>query len=74
MVKKISASVDHDICIGNAMCTSIAPNAFTLSDDRRSVPTTPNADSVEQIIEAAENCPVAAISITYTDTGQKLFP
>ena len=74
MARKISVSVDHDVCIGNAMCVSIATKAFTLNDDRKSVPADPDGDSEETIMEAAENCPVAAITVTDANTGERLFP
>ena len=74
MARKIQVSVDHDICVGNAMCITIATNAFKLNDERQAVSADPDGDTEEIIMEAAENCPVAAITVTDTDTGEKLFP
>ena len=31
-------------------------------------------DTEELSLEAAENCPVAAITVTDSDTGEQLFP
>jgi len=74
MARKISVSVDHDVCVGNAMCVTIAAKAFALNDDRQSIPADPDSDTEEVIMDAAENCPVAAITVTAANTGEQLFP
>lgn len=74
MARKISVSVNHDLCVGNAMCVTIATKAFVLNDDRQSTPADPDSDTEELIIEAAENCPVSAITVTDADSGEQLFP
>ena len=74
MARKISVSVNHDLCVGNAMCVTIATKAFVLNDDRQSTPADPASDTEELIIEAAENCPVSAITVTDADSGEQLFP
>ena len=74
MARKITVSVDHDVCVGNAMCVTIATKAFELNDDRQAAPANPDGDTEELILEAAENCPVAAITVTDADTGEQLFP
>jgi len=74
MARKISVSVDHDVCVGNAMCITIATNAFDLNAERQAQPANPDGDTKELILEAAENCPVAAITVTDADTGEQLFP
>ena len=74
MARKIQVSVDHDICVGNAMCITIATNAFELNEERQAVSANPDGDSEELILEAAENCPVAAIKVIDAETGEQLFP
>ena len=37
-------------------------------------PSIPLADTVEKILEAAENCPVSAIFVEDAETGEQLFP
>ena len=74
MARKISVSVDHEICVGNAMCITIATKAFLLNDERQAVSANPDDDTEELILEAAENCPVAAITVTDADSGEQLFP
>ena len=56
------------------MCETIAPKVFQLNDDRQSEVVNPGADTVEKILEAAENCPVSAIFVEDADTGEQLFP
>ena len=74
MARKIAVSVDHDICVGNAMCITIATKAFELNDERQAVGANPDGDTEELILEAAENCPVAASTVTDADSGEQLFP
>ncbi|MEU4218161.1 ferredoxin [Actinoplanes sp. NPDC026623] len=55
-------SVDADTCIGSGMCAGIAPGLFTLVHGvsvAREAPIAPDPAAVD----AAESCPVEAISI-----------
>ncbi len=74
MARKLKVWVDQQVCVGNAMCESIAPHVFRLNDNRQSEAIDPNGDSVEKILEAAENCPVSAIFVEDAETGERLFP
>ena len=74
MARKLKVWVDHQACVGNAMCKSIAPKVFKLNDDRQSEVVDAAADSEEKILEAAENCPVSAIFVEDAETGEQLFP
>ena len=74
MARKLTVTVDHNVCVGNAMCETIAPKVFVLNDDRQSEAVDPTADTEENILEAAENCPVSAIKVVDADTGETLFP
>ncbi len=74
MARKLRVWVDQQACVGNAMCKSIAPHSFRLNDNRQSEAIDPAGDSVEKILEAAENCPVSAIFVEDAETGERLFP
>ena len=74
MPRKLSISVDHNLCVGNSMCETFAPKVFVLNDDRQSEVADPDADTEENILEAAESCPVSAIRVVDADTGETLFP
>lgn len=67
-------SVDHNLCVGNQMCISIATRALTLNDDRQAIPADVDGDTEEVIREAAEQCPMAAITVADAETGEQLFP
>jgi ferredoxin len=56
------------------MCEAIATKTFRLNDDRQSEVVNPEGDSVEKVLEAAENCPVSAIFVEDAETGERLFP
>jgi ferredoxin len=56
------------------MCEAIVPKVFRLNDNRQSEVADPTGDSVEKILEAAENCPVSAIFVEDAETGERLFP
>jgi len=74
MARKLRVWVDHTVCVGNAMCETIAVKTFRLNDNRQSEVADPNADTEEVILEAAENCPVSAIFVEDAETGERLFP
>ncbi len=54
--------VDKDLCIGCGLCPSIAPEVFEMEDDGKAVAVVAEtSDPAAQ--EAADSCPVAAISL-----------
>jgi ferredoxin len=73
MAQNIKITVDHNRCVGNAMCEQYAPNTFGLNEERQSYVKDPAGDPVELVIEAATNCPVSAIKVEDADTGEVLF-
>ena len=74
MARKLRITVDHDVCVGNDMCTNIAVKTFALNDDLQSEAVNAAGDPLEKVLEAAENCPVSAITVEDVETGEKLFP
>ena len=74
MAGKLKVTVDHDLCVGNAMCPHLAPKTFSLNDDRQSQVIDPDGDTRENVLEAAEACPVSAITVLDAETGEQLFP
>ena len=73
MARKVRVRVDHHLCVGNAMCETFAPHVFRLNDDRQSEVVNPDGDTEEQILEAAENCPMSAILVEDAETGNSCF-
>ena len=74
MAGKLLVRVDHDLCVGNAMCPHLAPKTFSLNDDRQSQVVDPNGDARDVVLEAAEACPVSAITVVDAETSEQLFP
>ena len=74
MARKLRITVDPNVCVGNAMCETFAPNTFALNDDRQSEVKDQEGDPEGQVLEAAENCPVSAITVVDAETGEQLFP
>ncbi|MFF5470310.1 ferredoxin [Streptomyces achromogenes] len=66
--------VDRTLCAGTAQCLHHAPGGFRLDSARQSRPVAPDTDASEQLLAAAEGCPVEAIVITLADSGEAVFP
>ncbi|MGW2084248.1 ferredoxin [Streptomyces sp. NPDC001880] len=69
-----AVEVDRGVCIGSGMCLNHAPGRFALDSARQSHPATPETDADEKVLTAAEGCPVEAITITLTGSGEVVFP
>jgi ferredoxin len=66
--------VDRSLCIGSAQCVGHAPHGFRLDTARQSHPVPADTDATEAVLEAAETCPVEAITITLLGSGEAVFP
>ncbi|GAA3489718.1 MULTISPECIES: ferredoxin [Streptomyces] len=66
--------VDRGVCIGSGMCVNTAPSAFRLDSARQSHPVVSAVDADEDVLAAAEGCPVEAIAIALRDSGEAVFP
>ncbi|MDX2847823.1 MULTISPECIES: ferredoxin [Streptomycetaceae] len=65
--------VDRNTCIGTGSCAGIAPEHFELRD-RKSCPRHPTAEPDELLVDAAESCPVEAITIRDATSGELIAP
>ncbi len=66
--------INRNFCIGDAVCAGVAPKAFTLDDEEKSVILeTADQETIDTIILAAQTCPVQAITIE-NDKGERVFP
>jgi ferredoxin len=66
--------VDRELCYGFGDCVDSAPGVFELDDEDKSVVVDPNAQPRDDILMAAQDCPVDAITITDAETGEQLYP
>jgi ferredoxin len=62
-VNRIEITVDRALCIGSGDCVDAAPDVFQLDDEDKATVVDPDGASVDDIITAAGNCPVAAIFV-----------
>lgn len=60
---RIEITVDRSLCIGSGDCVDTAPNVFQLDEEDKAVVVDPDGASVDDVIEAAGNCPVSAIFV-----------
>lgn len=60
----MKATVDKELCTGCGLCVNTAPDIFEMDEDVAVVKVNSIPDSaVEEVEEAADNCPVNAIEI-----------
>ncbi|WP_223297501.1 ferredoxin [Catenulispora acidiphila] len=67
-------TVDTDLCIGSGGCVLRAPDAFELDTARQSCPKHEVMAPSDDVLEAAETCPVEAITIVEEGSGAEVFP
>ena len=71
---QIAILVDRELCYGFGDCVDSAPGVFELDDEDKSVVVDPNAQPRDDIVMAAQDCPVDAIIIVDTTTGEQIYP
>lgn len=59
----MSAEVDHDLCLGVAVCLQHAPGAFALDGAGQSAFRPDGEWTVADLHAAASGCPMEAISV-----------
>jgi ferredoxin len=71
--RRLEVAVDHDLCVGSTLCLLIAPGTFVLDEHGQSIVHDPAGDAAEKVLDAAVQCPLAAIRVRDADTGEVLF-
>ncbi|MGY0056366.1 ferredoxin [Streptomyces sp. LZ34] len=56
------AEIDGDRCIASGMCAGIAPDLFAL-DAEHAHPLADEVPEEERVLDAADSCPAAAITV-----------
>ena len=64
---RIHVEVDRGLCIGSGDCVDTAPDVFQLDGEEKAVVIDPDGAPVDDIVQAAGNCPVSAITVTGED-------
>lgn len=70
---KYKAKVLRDLCIGAASCVAVSPKVFQLDNEAKAIIIDPNGDIDENILAAAQSCPVNAI-IVEDENGKQVWP
>ncbi|QIZ36368.1 ferredoxin [Saccharopolyspora sp. ASAGF58] len=68
-----SIEIDADTCIGSGMCAGVAPDHFELVDGY-SCAKKATVEPADEVVDAAESCPVEAILVKDTETGAAIAP
>jgi ferredoxin len=66
--------VDRSLCIGSGMCAASSPAHFELGKDHKSRPRADVVDPDDEVLDAALNCPVEAITVSDHATGTVVAP
>jgi ferredoxin len=66
-------TVNRDVCQGTGMCTSMARKHFQLTGGH-SEPIESEIDPDDDVVDAAESCPVEAILVVAADDGRVIAP
>jgi ferredoxin len=69
-VTRYRIEVDHNACQGTGMCAGIAPDHFELGSDYLARPMLPVVDADAVVVDAAECCPMEAITLVDADSGE----
>ncbi len=63
-------TIDQSSCIAEGDCAELLPDVFQVDDFATVLGTGPD----DLILAAAKNCPVEAIVIVDSETGEQVFP
>lgn len=74
MIGRYKVEVINDKCIGAASCVAIAANVFRLTEQNIAEVISQDGDPDDLKLLAAQSCPTAAIIVTDTQTGQRVWP
>ncbi|MDH6577912.1 ferredoxin [Kitasatospora sp. MAP5-34] len=66
--------VDQTRCVGTGHCAASAPDDLALGPNGRAYPTHPTSTARDQLSEAADLCPVEAITVHLARTGEQIAP
>ncbi|SNX61926.1 ferredoxin [Streptomyces sp. TLI_55] len=65
--------IDSEVCVGSGLCAGSAARAFTLDTAGRATAPASPVPADDDLLEAAENCPAAAITLRTAEEGKEIF-
>lgn len=63
-------TIDQSSCIAEGDCAELLPDVFQIEDFATVIGSGPD----DLILSAAKNCPVEAITVVDSQTGEQVFP
>ncbi len=66
--------IDRENCVGDGLCREEAPGTFDVDGEGKSVVMNPDGDPAEDILRAAQSCPLNVITLLDTRTGATVCP
>ncbi|MCL5986220.1 MAG: ferredoxin [Actinobacteria bacterium] len=72
-LKITEVKIDREKCIGTGNCVDLAPRVFELDDEGKSTVINKSGAGDETLKEAAQSCPVEAITLIGED-GRQIWP
>jgi len=71
---RLTIAVDETLCYGFGDCVDSLPEVFALDpEENKAYVLDPQAADLDDIVEAAQNCPVDAILLT-DEQGSQVYP
>jgi ferredoxin len=64
---RIEITVDRALCIGSGDCVDTAPDVFKLDDEEKAIVIDPDGAPLQDVLDAAANCPVSAVFVVGED-------
>ena len=62
--------VDAGACAAHGDCAVVAPDVFRVDEVAEVI----GVGTPDSVLEAAESCPAAAITVIDTETGEQIYP
>lgn len=66
--------VDRALCVGSGICTGIATEDLARGADGRAEPLRAVSTALAELTEAAELCPMEALTVRRADSGELIAP
>jgi ferredoxin len=63
-MSEAEVEVDRRLCAGSGWCVTVAPRGFEIDASGKAKPLANISATREQLVEAEESCPVAAIRVS----------